>query len=133
MTEPFKAAHDAFVHDLSERLDVDAGLAEVLEKASADYETHCAKLTLARVADELGCTRDQLDLWFARNVMTKMRITRARVHELGRQLDRVTDLFEKWAAEENEHRKAGEFGIAEGLHVAIEELRTAVHGKEDGR
>lgn len=43
-------------------------------------------------------------------------------------LDRVTDLFEKWAAEEDEHRQAGEYGIAEGLSVAIEELREAVHG-----
>ncbi|MFG1794201.1 hypothetical protein [Nocardia sp. NPDC049149] len=44
-------------------------------------------------------------------------------------LDRVTDLFEKWAEEEAEHRAAGEHGIAEGLHVAIEELRVAVHGE----
>lgn len=43
-------------------------------------------------------------------------------------LSRVTDLFEKWAAEEDEHRQAGEYGIAEGLSVAIEELREAVHG-----
>jgi len=158
------------------------------------------KLTLDRVADELGCSRPQLDLWFARNLIASLEAdrnvvvgqlrtsreiaaglrllvangeqeiaalytrvaklegelreegnragyladllraacvegadARARVHELGRQLDRVTDLFEKWAAEENEHRKAGEFGIAEGLHVAIEELRAAVHGKEDDR
>lgn len=57
---------------------------------------------------------------------------RARISQadLEAQMDRVTDLFEKWAAEENEHRTAGEFGIAEGLHVAIEELRGAVHGKE---
>lgn len=88
------------------------------------------KLTLDRVADELGCTREQLDLWRALGVVTDLRKTRDRVHELGAQMDRVTDLFEKWAAEENEHRTAGEFGIAEGLHVAIEELRTAVHGKE---
>lgn len=47
-------------------------------------------------------------------------------------LDRVTDLFEKWAAEENEHRVAGEFGLAEGLHVAIEDLREAVHGAREG-
>lgn len=45
-----------------------------------------------------------------------------------RRLDRVTDLFERWAAEESEHRTAGEYGIAEGLRVAIEELREAVHG-----
>ncbi len=44
-------------------------------------------------------------------------------------LDRVTDLFEKWAEEESEHRAAGEHGIAEGLHVAIEELREAIHGE----
>jgi hypothetical protein len=43
-------------------------------------------------------------------------------------LDRVTDLFEKWAAEENEHTVAGEYGLAEGLRVAIDDLRTAVHG-----
>jgi hypothetical protein len=30
-----------------------------------------ATLTLARVADELGCTRDQLDLWFARGVVAE--------------------------------------------------------------
>lgn len=52
----------------------------------------------------------------------------ARVAELEAQLDRVTDLFEEWAAEENEHRAAGEFGLAGGLHVAIEMLREAVHG-----
>lgn len=52
----------------------------------------------------------------------------ARVAKLEAQLDRVTDLFEKWAAEENEHRVAGEFGLAGGLHVAIEMLREAVHG-----
>lgn len=52
----------------------------------------------------------------------------ARIVELERRLDRVTDLFEAWAAEENEHRIAGEFGLAEGLHVAIEALREAVHG-----
>ncbi|MEV5394504.1 hypothetical protein, partial [Nocardia farcinica] len=52
----------------------------------------------------------------------------ARVAELEAQLDRVTDLFEEWAAEENEHRVAGEFGLAGGLHVAIEMLREAVHG-----
>ncbi|WP_433568115.1 hypothetical protein ACQP1O_42945 (plasmid) [Nocardia sp. CA-151230] len=51
-----------------------------------------------------------------------------RVPELEQRLDRVTDLFEAWAAEENEHRTAGYFGIAEGLHVAIEQLREAVHG-----
>lgn len=45
-----------------------------------------------------------------------------------RRLNRVTDLFEKWATEECEHRAAGEYGIAEGLRVAIEELREAVHG-----
>ena len=43
-------------------------------------------------------------------------------------LDRVTALFEKWAAEEDEHRQAGEYGLAEGLRVAIEDLRAAVHG-----
>lgn len=47
---------------------------------------------------------------------------------LRKRLDRVTDLFEKWAAEESEHRAAGEYGIAEGFRVAIEELREAVHG-----
>lgn len=52
----------------------------------------------------------------------------ARIAELEAQRDRITDLFEQWAAEENEHRLAGEFGIAEGLHVAIEMLRQAVHG-----
>lgn len=88
------------------------------------------KVTLDRVADELGCTRDRLDLWAARAVVMDLRRARDRVHELGGQVDRVTDLFEKWAAEENEHRTAGEFGLAEGLHVAIEELRAAVHGGE---
>jgi len=38
----------------------------------------------------------------------------------------VTDLFEKWAAEENEHRVAGEYGLAEGFRVASEELRAAL-------
>lgn len=50
-----------------------------------------------------------------------------RAGELERRLDRVTDLFEAWAAEENEHRTAGQLGIAEGLHVAIEALQEAVH------
>ncbi len=45
-------------------------------------------------------------------------------------LDPVTDLFEKWAAEEQEHRRAGELGLAEGLHAAIEDLRTAIHGRK---
>lgn len=53
---------------------------------------------------------------------------RARIAELEAQRDRVTNLFEAWAAEENEHRLAGEHGLAEGLHVAIEMLRLAVHG-----
>lgn len=52
-----------------------------------------------------------------------------RVAELEAQLDRVTGLFEQWAAEEAEHRRDGFLGIAEGLNVAIEELRTAVHGE----
>lgn len=51
-----------------------------------------------------------------------------RFAELEAQQDRVTDLFETWAAEENEHRLANEFGIAEGLKVAIDGLREAVHG-----
>ena len=49
--------------------------------------------------------------------------------DLRAQLDRVTDLFEAWAAEENEHRKAGEYGIAEGLGIASDSLRGAVHGE----
>jgi len=48
--------------------------------------------------------------------------------ELVAQRDRVTDLFETWAAEENEHLLAGEHGLAEGIHAAIEMLREAVHG-----
>lgn len=48
--------------------------------------------------------------------------------DLGETVGRVTDLYEAWAAEENEHRAAGEFGLAEGLHVAIKALREAVHG-----
>lgn len=52
------------------------------------------------------------------------------VRDLRTQQDRVTDLFETWAAEENEHRLANEFGIAEGLKVAIDGLREAVHGTE---
>lgn len=59
---------------------------------------------------------------------TLRREAEARAAELEKRLDRVTDLFEAWAAEENEHRAAGELGIAEGLHVAIEALREAVHG-----
>lgn len=43
-------------------------------------------------------------------------------------LDRVTDLFEKWATEENLHRTSGEYGLAEGLNIAITDLRGAVHG-----
>lgn len=46
-------------------------------------------------------------------------------------LDRITDLFEKWAAEEDEHRQAAAYGIAEGLRIAIEDLREAVHGAPD--
>lgn len=56
---------------------------------------------------------------------------RAHDAELEAQRDRVTDLFEKWAAEENEHLLAGEHGLAEGLHVAIEMLRLAVHGSTE--
>ena len=47
-------------------------------------------------------------------------------------LDRITDLFERWAAEEDEHRQAAAYGIAEGLRIAIEDLREAVHGGVDG-
>lgn len=43
-------------------------------------------------------------------------------------LDRVTDLFEKWAAEENQYRVMGEYGLAEGMNIAINDLRAAVHG-----
>lgn len=46
---------------------------------------------------------------------------------LGDALGRVTDLFEEWAAEQEEHTRAGEYGIAEGLNVAIDGLREAVH------
>lgn len=59
---------------------------------------------------------------------TLRREAEASVAALEKRLDRVTDLFEAWAAEENKHRAAGELGIAEGLHVAIEALREAVHG-----
>jgi hypothetical protein len=62
-----------------------------------------------------------------------LRAARKRIADLEAQLDRVTDLFEKWAAEESEHRRDGYYGIAEGLHVAIEELRVAVHGAPDGQ
>lgn len=57
----------------------------------------------------------------------------SRAAKLEVRLDRVTDLFERWAAEEAEHRRGGFFGIAEGLNIAIEELRAAVHGEEIGR
>lgn len=53
--------------------------------------------------------------------------------ELRQCRDRVTDLFESWAAEEAEHRRDGFLGIAEGLNVAIEELRQAVHGEPVNR
>ncbi|MFE3060577.1 hypothetical protein [Nocardia sp. NPDC059239] len=59
---------------------------------------------------------------------TLRREAEARAAELEQRLDRVTDLFEAWAVEENDHRTAGELGIAEGFHVAIEALREAVHG-----
>lgn len=55
-----------------------------------------------------------------------------RATELDARLSRVTDLFERWAAEENQHRLDGYLGIAEGFHVAIEELREAVHGDSGG-
>lgn len=48
-------------------------------------------------------------------------------------IDRVTALFEKWAAEEDEHRKGGAsgiptaYGIAEGLRIASDDLRAAIH------
>lgn len=64
---------------------------------------------------------------------TLRREAEARVAELEAQLDRVTDLFESWAAEEAEHRRDGFLGIAEGLNVAIEELRQAVHGEPVNR
>jgi hypothetical protein len=83
----------------------------------------------------LGSERDH---WFTRateleadkNVLIgQLRASRQHVADLTTQRDRVTDLFEKWAAEESEHRKDGVYGLAEGLHIAIEELREAVHGK----
>lgn len=52
----------------------------------------------------------------------------------GEPVDRVTELFEKWAAEEDEHRKAGAsgiptaYGIAEGLRIASDDLRAALGG-----
>ncbi|WP_280425486.1 hypothetical protein [Nocardia carnea] len=36
--------------------------------AELEFERDMANLTLARVGDELGCSRDQLDLWFAKGL-----------------------------------------------------------------
>lgn len=43
-------------------------------------------------------------------------------------IDRVADLFEGWHVEEQEHRRAGAYGIAEGLVVASQTLRAALDG-----
>lgn len=77
-----------------------------------------------------GRAHGQAGALLARTVELRAQVAArdARVAELEAQRDRITDLFEKWAAEENEHLLAGELGIAEGLHVAIEMLRLAVHG-----
>lgn len=48
--------------------------------------------------------------------------------EVARKLDQVTDLFERWAAEEDEHRRDKQYGIAEGLKIASDDLRRVIHG-----
>jgi hypothetical protein len=103
---------------------------------------------IRRALDCMGADRNVLtgQLWGTQTLVSErddqLAATRARITSLesGRAIEqdalhaaiqtisRVTDLFEKWAAEESEHRAAGEYGLAEGLHVAIEELRMVVHG-----
>lgn len=55
--------------------------------AEQDAELGQARMTLARVADELGCTREQLDLWYARGVMCAWHEARARITALESQLE----------------------------------------------
>lgn len=42
-------------------------------------------------------------------------------------IDRVTELFEKWAGEIEEHRAAGFIELASALEDALNDLRQAVH------
>lgn len=100
---------------------------ELLEARARVTELEAA---LDESRGDAGRAHGQAGALLARVVELRANVTArdARIAELEAQRDRVTDLFEAWAAEENEHRLAGEHGLAEGLHVAIEMLRLAVHG-----
>ncbi|WP_454199540.1 hypothetical protein [Nocardia sp. Marseille-Q1738] len=108
---------------------------EITEKGRALIESGLSTRHLHEL--ETGCTAERLCERCVRDALVSaesmIAARDARITELEAQRDRVTDLFEKWAAEESEHRAAGEYGIAEGLHVAIEELRQAVHGAGETR
>ncbi len=94
---------------------------EIYRKDAYDHRGRKVWVAAADLASEQSGREDAELIVWARNHLPALL-------DAAEKLDRATDLFEKWAAEESEHRAAGEYGIAEGLHVAIEELRYAVHG-----
>ncbi|MFE7744410.1 hypothetical protein [Nocardia sp. NPDC057455] len=59
--------------------------------AKLERERDAANLTLDRVADELGCSRDQLDLWSARRIVVERDNARDRVAELTTALAEAND------------------------------------------
>lgn len=118
--EPF--AEDE-LRDIAERADsqsCDTVQAIARELLATRFQLHTAGLTLDRVADELGCTRVQLDLWFARGVVSERDQLRARITELESANANLDEAFR--AAADQAHQLAGEWRPPARIITAVADL-----------